>query len=179
MAQVQTEATGSQESVVEQAQQKIQQGAGQTQGALRNAVGGQVDERSSQLGQQLREVARAVRQAGEKLQSESGDSPARFVDGVSDRMERAGSYLEESNSDRLISDAEHFGRRNPWLVIAGGAAVGVVLSRLLKASSNRRFDHLRSQGYNSRQRQWAQLPAPGDTQKHPLVPSASVPSDPS
>ena len=98
----------------------------------------------------------AVRPAGEQLQSQGRDGPARVVLGVSERAERLGSYLTDSSSDRLLHDAEHFGRRNPWLVIAGG----VTLSRLMKASSNRRFQQLESQGYTSRRRQsqWEALP---------------------
>src|SRR6185503_20570264 len=100
---------------------------------------GQVESRSSQVGQQLREVAEAFRRTGRDLQSEGGETPARVVDGLSERAERLGSYLSESSSDRLLHDVEHFGRRNPWLVIAGGMVLGLAASRLVKASSNRRF----------------------------------------
>ena len=49
-------------------------------------------------------------------------------------------YLRESDADRILSDVEDFGRRQPWAVIAGGVALGLVASRFLKASSTRRYD---------------------------------------
>jgi hypothetical protein len=161
MSQVQTDGSSSDTSVVEQAQQKIQQGAGQAKGAVREQISGQIDQRSNELGRQLSEVAEAFRRTGRGLQSEGSGTPARVVNGVSDQADRLGSYLSQSSSDRILHDVEHFGRRNPWVVIGGGMLLGLAASRVLKASSNRRFDTLRSQGYNSRrpQSQYGQLPA--------------------
>ena len=150
MSQMQTEPSSADTSVVEQAQEKIQEGAVQAKSAARNALTQQIDQRSTQVGQQLREVAEAFRRTGRGLQSEGNTAPARLVEGVSDRAERLGSYLEGSSSNRLLHDVEHYGRRNPWLVIAGGMALGIAASRLLKASSTSRFDQLQQQGYSSR-----------------------------
>lgn len=149
MSQLQTEPTSADTSVVEQAQEKIQEGASQAKTAARDALTQQIDERSTQVGQQLRGVAEAFRRTGRGLHSEGNAMPARVVEGLSDRAERLGSYLEGSSSNRLLHDAEHYGRRNPWVVIVGGMAVGIAASRLLKASSSRRFDQLREQGYSS------------------------------
>jgi len=119
-------------------------------GAAASAVREQVDTRSTQVGSQVVEVADAVRRTSEDLRSRDKETPARVLDAITDRVAPMGQYLSDSDADRLLGDAEHFGRRNPWLVIAGGMAVGVVVSRLLKASSSRRFDDLRTRGYSSR-----------------------------
>jgi ElaB/YqjD/DUF883 family membrane-anchored ribosome-binding protein len=160
MSQVQTDSSGTGTSVVEQAQGKLQEGAGQARGAVREQISGQIEQRSNDLGRQLQDVAEAFRRTGRELDPQGEQTPARLVQGVGDRAERIGSYLSDSSSDRILHDAEHFGRRNPWLVIAGGMMVGLVASRLIKASSNKRFDQLRSQGYNSRlpQSQWQGIP---------------------
>jgi ElaB/YqjD/DUF883 family membrane-anchored ribosome-binding protein len=143
MSKIQAQTAGSDSSVVDRAEEKIQQGAEQARNAAGGVLAGKIDERSTQLGQQLREVAQALRQSGENPHSESDGAPVRVVNGVSKRMERVGSYLEESSSDRLMHDAEHFGRRNPWVVIGGGIVLGLLGARFLKASSSRRFEEYR------------------------------------
>jgi ElaB/YqjD/DUF883 family membrane-anchored ribosome-binding protein len=157
MSQIQAQTAGSDSSLVDQAEEKIQQGVEQARSAARGVMGGKIDERSTQLGQQLREVAEAFRQAGDNLHSESDGAPAQVVNGLSERVERVGTYLEESSSNRLMHDAEHFGRRNPWAVIGGGIVLGFLGARFLKASSSRRFEEYRKTYESS----WAsrQLPS--------------------
>ena len=53
--------------------------------------------------------------------------------------ERLGGYLSDSSADRILSDVEDFGRRQPLAVIGLGVAVGFVASRFLKASSRERY----------------------------------------
>jgi len=131
----------------------VQEKAEKARGAAASAVRQQVDERSTQVGSQVGEISDALRKSSENLRSQGKVGPAKVLDAVTDRVEPMGRYLSESDADRLLGDAEHYGRRNPWLVIAGGLTLGVVVSRLLKASSNRRFEELRGQGYSSRNRQ--------------------------
>jgi hypothetical protein len=54
---------------------------------------------------------------------------------LADHAERVGSYLKESDADRLLGDAEDFGRRKPAAAAAIGIVVGLAASRFLKASS--------------------------------------------
>jgi hypothetical protein len=182
MSESQSGSATSDTSVVEQAQEKVEEGLGQARGVARGALAGQIGERSSQAGEQLRQLATAFRDAGEGLKSQGSgsDAPARIIGGLSERADEVGSYLAESSSDRLLHDVEHFGRRNPWLVISGGLLLGIAASRLLKASSDRRFEELRTQGYSSRQRpsQWGQLPAPGGADGNPgqVLPAAGAQS---
>jgi hypothetical protein len=144
--------TTGESGVVEQAQEMVQEKAQKAAGAAASAVRDQVDQRSTQVGTQVGDIADALRHTSENLRSQDKGSSAKVVDAITDRVEPMGRYLSESDADRLLGDAEHFGRRNPWLVIAGGLTFGVVVSRLLKASSNRRFEELREQGYSSRYR---------------------------
>lgn len=133
--------TGDQ-SVVSQAQEKVQERAHEARGAIGRTVRDQVDSRSSQAGDQLREVAEALSQTSQGLRSQGKDAPAKVIDGMTDRAQQVASYLSGSDPDRILRDAEDFARRNPWVVIGGGLFVGLIASRLLKASSSRRFDEL-------------------------------------
>ena len=118
------------------AQEQAQQAAGQAKGALRS----QVDQRSTQAGEQIGGVASDVRSVGDQLREQGKDKPAKLADQAADRAERVGSYLRDSDADRILGDVEDFGRRQPWAVLAGGVALGFAASRFLKASSSRRFE---------------------------------------
>lgn len=158
-------------TVVEQAQEKVQEKAGEARGALQRVVREQVDTRSGQAAEQIQGIVDGLRRTGHGLRSDGKDGPANAIHGIADRSERVAQYLGGSSAENLLHDVEHFGRRNPWLVIAGGVALGVAASRLLKASSSRRFDELTTQGYNSRTQQRPMLPPPAA----PVAPPASVP----
>jgi hypothetical protein len=75
----------------------------------------------------------------EQLREQGKDQPAKLADQAADRAERLGSYLTESDADRILGDIEDFGRRQPLAIVAGGLALGFVASRFLKASSQTRY----------------------------------------
>jgi len=112
----------------------------------------QFDEKTTQAGQETRKLADALRRSGTQLRVEGGGSgnAARMTSAVADRLDSAGRYLERASGDDVLRDAERFARERPWVVAAGAAAVGFVASRLLKASSDRRY----SAGGASSTREW-------------------------
>lgn len=99
----------------------------------------QVDQRSTQAGSQVSTVASDVRTVGEELRKQGKDGPAKLADQAAERADKLGSYLQESDAERILHDVEEFGRRQPWAVVAGGLAVGFLASRFLKASSQQRY----------------------------------------
>jgi len=129
------------QEVAGQAQEKAQEAAGQAKGQLRS----QVDQRSTQAGERVGGLASDVRSVSETLREQGKDQPAKLAEQAADRAEKLGTYLKDSDSDRILGDIEDFGRRQPWAVIAGGVALGLVASRLLKASSSDRYQQ-RSSG---------------------------------
>ncbi len=130
----------------EQAQQKAQEVAGQAQekaqqatGQARDKVREQVDQRSTQAGEQVRTQADDIRTVGQQLREQGKDQPAKIAEQAADRAESLGSYLQDSDADRIIRDLEDFGRRQPLAVAAAGLALGFAASRFLKASSSQRY----------------------------------------
>jgi hypothetical protein len=117
------------------AQDKSRGALGQVRGRLRD----QVDQRSTQAGDQVQSAAQDVRKVAEQLRGQGKDTPARVAEQVADRAEWFGSYLRDADGERLLGDAEAVARRQPWLVAAGGVALGFAASRFLKASSSRRY----------------------------------------
>src|SRR5215213_8696450 len=119
-----------------QAQEKAQQAAGQAKGALRT----QVDQRSTQAGERVSGFVSDVRSVGDQLREQGKDQPAKLADQAAERAERVADYLQQSDGEKILNDVEDLARRQPWLVIGGGLALGLAASRFLKASSSRRYE---------------------------------------
>lgn len=134
------------------AQEKAKEGAQQAQSRARE----QIDQRSTQAGEQVSATAQALRSTGQHLREQGQDAQAKAADRIADHADRMGSYLTESNADRLLSDVEDFGRRQPMAVVGIGVVVGFAASRFLKASSRKRYEGY--QGDRNRQQLDPQLP---------------------
>jgi hypothetical protein len=129
----------SEPSTTDQAKEQAQQAAGQAKEKAGYQLRSQVDQRSTEAGQRIGGYASDVRSVGEQLREQGEDQPAKLAEQAAERAERLGRYLTESDADRILGDVEDFGRRRPWAVIAGGVALGLAASRLLKASSSDRY----------------------------------------
>jgi hypothetical protein len=126
-------------TTTDQAKEKAQEAAGQAKEKAGSQLRSQVDQRSTDAGHRVGGLASDVRAVSESLREQGKDQPAKLAEQAADRAERLGSYLKESDADRILGDVEDFGRRQPWAVIAGGVALGLVASRFLKASSIDRY----------------------------------------
>jgi hypothetical protein len=163
----------SQQSKTEQAQDKAQEVAGQARekaqeaaGEARSRLSEQVDQRSTQAGERISTTGSDLRSMGQELRKQGKDTPARLADQAAERVERVGSYLGQSDADKILRDVEDFGRRQPLAVLAGGMVLGIAAARFLKASSSRRYGS-RTAGMNG---------ASGATPATvPPVPQASTP----
>jgi hypothetical protein len=134
------------DNATEQAKEKAQQMAGQAGEKAQNVAGQaqermreQLDQRSRQAGEKATGTAQDLRSVSEELRRQGRETPAKLADQAADRADRLGSYLRESDADRLLSDIEDFGRRQPLAVLAGGMVVGIAAARFLKASSRNRY----------------------------------------
>jgi hypothetical protein len=138
--------------VREQAQEKAQQGKEKAQEAAAKAsdrARTQVDQRSTEFGERVTSTADDIRSVGQQLREQGKDQPAKLAEQAAGHVERVGSWLRDSDSDRLLSDVEDFGRRKPWAFALGGLALGIAASRFLKASSTQRYEQRRTQAFTS------------------------------
>ena len=81
---------------------------------------------------------------GEELRKQGKEGPAKVVTQAAERIEGAGSYLRDSDSNRILNDVEDFGRSRPWAVLAGATLAGIAAARFLKASSRERYSSRQS-----------------------------------
>jgi len=129
--------------VQQRAQEQIQNLAGQAQQAAGNAqsqIKEQLDSRSTQAGNQVRSTAEDLRVVGKELRNQGKETPARVAEQAAQRIDQVGRYLAESSPDQVLSDIEGYARRQPWVVVGGGVALGFIASRFLKASGSRRYN---------------------------------------
>jgi GTPase involved in cell partitioning and DNA repair len=137
-AQTQTKAS----ELTSQAQESAQQAADQAKGKLRE----QIDQRSQQAAEQINQQATDLRAVSDSLREQGKHGLANGAGKLAEYAEHVGGYLREKDAEALLADAEECGRRQPWAVAAGGLALGFAASRLLKASSRRRYSKRSSPG---------------------------------
>ena len=128
------------QSATDQAKEKVQEKAVEVKGQAGDRVRRELDARSTDAGEQLGLTARAMRRSGEQLRSEGNQTPATMVTAVADRAERLSGYLTQANADQILWDVENFARRQPLLFAVGGATIGFLAARFMKASSSSRYE---------------------------------------
>jgi len=104
----------------------------------------QVDQRSTEVGSQVRSLAEALRRSGDDLRTEGNGNAAQLTSRAADRLERVGSYLERMSGDDVMGDVESFARRRPWMLAGVGLLAGVAAARFMKASSEQRYGDSRA-----------------------------------
>jgi hypothetical protein len=156
----------------EQVKDKAREGAQQARDRARD----EVDRRSTDAGRQVSATADAIRQASSHLREQGQDGPARLVEQAAGRVERAGSWLQESDGDRIMRDVEDFARRQPLVVVAGGLVAGFALSRLLKASSRERYERGHAQAPDRQLPENTATPRPAA--EEPSMPPIPTPPEP-
>ena len=136
---VRERASGTVEDAASAAQDKAMELKSRGAGQVRE----QLDTRTTDVGRQARSVAQALRQSGEKLRGEGNPQAASVTEGAAQRAEQLGEYLERVQGDELLRDVERFARRRPWLLAGMGLFAGLVASRMMKASSEQRYESSR------------------------------------
>lgn len=100
----------------------------------------QLDQRSTQAGEQVQAVGQALQSGLDQLRGEGMEVPAKVVEQVARRANDLGGYLESAQADQILADLESFARRRPWLTAGAGVLAGLLASRFVKASSDRRYE---------------------------------------
>lgn len=121
--------------VKEQAQQKAEE----AKARVSDKVRGQLDTRSTEMGDQIAPFAQALHKAGDHLVSQGNGAGGKAAHRAGDQVEQLAGYLRSSGSDRFLGDIESFARQRPWAAGGIGAVAGFMAARFLKASSESRY----------------------------------------
>ena len=106
----------------------------------------QLEQRSTQAGEQVQAVSQALQSGVEQLRNEGKDVPAKVMTQLAERADDLGAYLQSAQADQMLMDLERFARRRPWVTAGVGVLAGFVASRFVKASADRRYDRSSSNG---------------------------------
>ena len=99
----------------------------------------QIEMRAAQAGAQVRAVAHTVQTLADDFRKEPSTAlVADLTERGAEAIDRVGIYLEETEFETLLADAEEYSRDHPLVVAALGIALGIVASRLVKATAARR-----------------------------------------
>lgn len=137
-------AAGTAAAVGGEAVEKAREAGGQLLDDSRERARAEVDNRSTWAGERVVGIAGDVRDVAGDLRARGKDQPARLAEDAARRIERFGDYLRESDTDRILADARDLGRRQPALIVAGAAVIGIAAGRLVRASEpsdQRRIGH--------------------------------------
>src|SRR3954451_9721841 len=134
--------TGQAQQVADQAREKVGQAAEQARetaqslaGQAQDPIREQVDQRSTEAGARVGSSADDLRAVGEQLRNQGKEGPANIATQAAERIESAGSYLRDSDANRILDDVEDLCRSLPWALLAAATVAVMASACFLKASS--------------------------------------------
>jgi hypothetical protein len=89
----------------------------------------------------IEQVAGVLDEATESLERSEQQSLAGYAQELAGSIRSFASNLRDRSVDDLIGETQTLARRNPTLFFFGSVAVGIALSRFLKASAERENNH--------------------------------------
>lgn len=118
----------------EELKDTVRESSTQLSSTARDWMQQEADQRTSAIASQARTLADAMRQTSSRLEEEGQPQAARITGTIAGRVDRAASYLDQADGQRLMSDVQDMARRNPWAFAAAGLVAGFAASRFMKAS---------------------------------------------
>jgi hypothetical protein len=97
----------------------------------------QFETRKQTAADQTQKLAGVVDRVSEELKDQNQESLADYAGQLAGSMKNFAESLRQRNLDELVNDTQQLARNNPTLFLMGSVAVGIALSRFLKASSQR------------------------------------------
>jgi Sec-independent protein translocase protein TatA len=97
----------------------------------------QFEARKQTAADQTEKLAGVVDRVSEDLKDQNQESLADYAGQLAGSMKNFAESLRQRNLDDLVNDTQQLARNNPTLFLMGSVAVGIALSRFLKASADR------------------------------------------
>lgn len=113
---------------------EAREAGGQIAGDVRARALSEGDRRTTEAGERVAAAAGDVRGVAEHLRGTGREGPAKVADEAAERIERFAAYLRETDTATILADARDLGRRQPAVIVAGAAVVGILAGRLMKAT---------------------------------------------
>jgi ElaB/YqjD/DUF883 family membrane-anchored ribosome-binding protein len=95
------------------------------------------DNAREQAARRVRKLGVAVRAIGETMRVDDEQYIAQYAQKASERLDGIARYLNDTETQDVIHDAEQFVLRRPGVFVGGALLVGLVAGRFLKSSAPR------------------------------------------
>ena len=112
--------------------EKVKGGALPLIDQAKNAVAGQLSQSKEQSADSLRDLAKALRGAGEQLE---GNMVSPYVRKAASQIEKVSDYVRAIDTTQLRHGTESFAKRRPLLFVGGAVTLGLVAARFFKSSA--------------------------------------------
>lgn len=133
---------------------QAKQRAVETGEQLRSEGEAYLQQHKARAADEVSHVSAAIRSAAERLRDEDDTSIAGWAETLADQIDGVSDYVRDADLGEVMRDVQGFARRRPELVAGGLFVAGLVLARVLKASSEsqrhegRGMETGRSYGYS-------------------------------
>jgi ElaB/YqjD/DUF883 family membrane-anchored ribosome-binding protein len=117
-----------------------QRRAGRLGEQLRDAAEALIDEQKERLAAAVKSIADMLRRTADTLERENNGTAAHYASRAAAEIDRFSATVRERRLGEMMASTEAFARRQPALFVAGAAAAGFVIGRLLARPPRR--DHL-------------------------------------
>lgn len=121
-------AKGSAQKIVAKAKETTSKLATEAVSAARNAA----NEGKDRASEALTSVSKAVEGAATLIEDKVGPAYGSYAHKAADQVSGFANVLQSKDIDDLISDTREFVRKQPMIAIGAAAAIGFVLTRLVK-----------------------------------------------
>lgn len=101
---------------------------------VKEQAGVHLDQYKDTAADRLENLAHTAQKAAQTMDEGDSLGLSRYVGDVAEQMTGFAENLRSRNAEQLLQDAGRLARDNPLLFLAGSVALGLALSRLLKAS---------------------------------------------
>ena len=108
---------------------QAQDTAGKVIDQVKETAASKLEDQKSKAAQGVASVASAVQEAGRNMDD---DSPiADYAERAAFYLDRFSTYLQQHDLRSLVTEVEHFARRQPALYVGGGLLLGLLGARFL------------------------------------------------
>jgi len=105
--------------------------------AVRSVAETMVDEQKQQAAERVAGIAEAMRCAAQSLERSGSRGIAHHADAAADQVDHISQMIRDRRWSEIVSDAEDFAQRRPFLFALGATAAGFLAGRLLSVPSSR------------------------------------------
>lgn len=138
----------------------------------------QLEAGKSSAADQVQKLAGVVERAAGELQQQD-DSLAGYAGDLAGGMSRFAEGLRSRSIDELAGEVQSLARRNPTVFLLGSVALGIALSRFLKASAQRESEAMSGgRGYGPDGDVVTESQGPGTPLAHTFTPPAGSAASP-